>query len=165
VGQVDPLAPNTHQIHDFNPGVNPYPQGLFWTVTVPDASVQVDLTTGTASFRISDMAIMDFTTLANALAGHPGVPATVSFDMEWSGVLSKYPVNDPTNGFAGAFMQTGGTIVWSAKTATGSFQSDPAATSKPVYAQLGQEVSGTSPVVLSATPYYGSGRRYRSGPR
>jgi hypothetical protein len=164
VGQVDPFASDTHQIHDFNPGINPFPDGLFWTIPIPSDSVQVDMTTGTASYQLSDVTVKDWKTLANSFKNGASEPVTVSFDMRWSGITSQYAVNDPNNGFAGAFMETGGTVVWSAKTATGSFQSDAASTSKPSIAQLGQEIAGTSPVVLSATPYYGDGRWYRSGP-
>jgi hypothetical protein len=165
VGQVDPLTPDTHQIHDFNPGINPFPNGLFWTIPISPDSVQVDLTSGTASYSVSNVAIKDWKQLANSFKNGASDDATVSFDMEWSGITSQYAVNDPNKGFAGAFMETGGTIVWSAKTAAGSFQSDAANTSKPSIAQLGRTIVGTPPaVVLSATPYYGDGGRYRAGP-
>ena len=41
-GLVDPLAPDTHQIHDFNLDITPFPDGLFWTRKVDAASVDVD---------------------------------------------------------------------------------------------------------------------------
>ena len=68
-GQVDPLAPDTHQIHDFNLDITPFPNGLFWTDKVDAASVDVDpahLERG-ATMQIAEMNLFDYHTLLNSL--------------------------------------------------------------------------------------------------
>jgi len=105
------------QIHDNNPG---FPDDLLWTIRTPDSAVEVDLDAGTARLRMNNVAAGDYTDFANALfggggAGLPGpfVPVTVSFDIRWSGVLSRANVRNTTVGFAGEFMRTGAHVDWS----------------------------------------------------
>jgi len=45
------------QIHDFNPGIAP--SGLFWTIRIPDESVEVDFDDARASMNISDLQVKD----------------------------------------------------------------------------------------------------------
>ena len=74
MGQIDPLAPNTHQQHDFNPGISP--SGLFWTVRLPDDRVEVDaddLDDG-ASMIVKGLSMSDYGTLANSLFTHATPP-------------------------------------------------------------------------------------------
>src|SRR5260370_6690672 len=79
-GQVVPA----NQIHDFNPGIAA--SGLFWTIRVPDESVEVDLEDATASMDLNDVEVRDFGTIVNSLMHGPSVPADVSFHVRWSGV-------------------------------------------------------------------------------
>jgi len=55
------------QIHDFNPGVNPFPDGLFWTMPIPPGSVRVDLDAKTASLDLSHTKIDDYGDVVSAL--------------------------------------------------------------------------------------------------
>jgi hypothetical protein len=43
------------------------------------------------------------------------VPATVSFDIEWSGVIESQKVVNENQSFRGQFVKTGATINWSAQ--------------------------------------------------
>ena len=120
-------------IHDFTPGVAP--SGLFWTAAIPPDSANLDLGKVTASFRVTDFPLLDIITT-------PSPPATVSFDMEWSGKTADVAVKDFVNGFAGEYSQCTATIEWSAHTANFSFVSDAASTSATRFAELGRERNG-----------------------
>jgi hypothetical protein len=76
------------QIHDMNPSTFP-PLGLFWTIELPEDSVEVELGKGSASLRGFDVPVFDYGAGANALFGPPPSPlptGTVSFTVVWSGV-------------------------------------------------------------------------------
>ena len=77
-----------NQIHDYSPGIPP--SGLFWLVSAPHDAVQVHLGSGTASVQMTDVPVLDAHDIKNALTGGPTVPATVSFDIEWSNVPEFY---------------------------------------------------------------------------
>jgi hypothetical protein len=136
-GQVAPAD----QIHDFNPD-NPF--NVFWTVFVPDNSVQVNLPARTAELTINNLALQDFRTLANALTGGPGVPATVSYEIEWRGELARVDVRDTVNRFVGHFIEDTATIAWTAAVPQKNFRfvSDPANTSTTVFAEIGRDRNG-----------------------
>jgi hypothetical protein len=115
---------------------------LFWTVRIPDDIVTVNLGAGRASMRFTDQAVMDFGSIPNALNNGSSVAATVSYDVEWSGVLQRTQIRDEAKGFAGMFLQTNATIKWTAQAANGfSFASDAAGQST-AFAQLGHEHNG-----------------------
>jgi hypothetical protein len=84
----------------------------------------------------------DFTKIPNSLAGGPSVPATVSFDVHWSGVRRLDNIHDKTNGFAGQFIENMATIEWSATEEGFAFDSDPAETSTNVFSLIGHERNG-----------------------
>ena len=63
--------------------------------------------------RARHLRTRDFFSIPNALSRGSSVPATVSFDIRWSGVLSRANVRDTTVGFAGEFMRTGAHVDWS----------------------------------------------------
>ena len=144
-GQLDP-AGNPTQIHDFNPGtIDSGPAaGLFWTIHIPADDVDVDLHRATATMRVEDADVEDYHTLKNALLDGPSDPASVSFVIRWQGVKARVEVNDFDLGFAGQFIEDSATVEWSASVpSTGfSFTSDPAATSKTVFAEIGAERNG-----------------------
>ena len=106
----------TQQIHDYSPGIGP--KGLFWTIPVPDDSVKIDLDNATASLRLNNVAVPDAHDLANSLTNGHGlpslsippiapVPAMVSFDIEWGGVISQAQVTNEAANFTGQFMRNG----------------------------------------------------------
>ncbi len=140
---TDPLDPST-QVHDLNPGI--LPNGLFWIVQVPDKSVDVNPGAGKAHFALEDFEIEDYHDLVKALADGPSVDAELSFDCRWSdGIQTRFIRNpDPLERFTGMFVQTHATIAWSASVPSQHFvfQSDGAATSHEVYAEVGEERNG-----------------------
>src|SRR6516162_8209195 len=139
-------AGNPIQIHDFNPGIiNSGPAtGLFWTIHIPARDVHVDLDRATATMRVKDADVEDYHTLKNAVLDGPSDPASVSFVIRWQGVKARVEVDDFDLGFAGQFIEDSATVEWSASVpSTGfSYTSDPAATSKTVFAEIGSERNG-----------------------
>src|ERR1700746_2158744 len=110
------------QIHDYSPGISA--NGLFWLISAPHDAVQVNLGSGTASVQMTDVPVLDAHDIANSLTGGKGlanppippiaaVPATVSFEIEWSNVLDQAKVTNEMQGFTGQFWKTGAPIKWS----------------------------------------------------
>jgi hypothetical protein len=134
------------QVSDFDPGITPYPDGLFWTVPLPIKNVEVEMGAGKASLKATDLAVSDYFSIPNALLRflHPAsLPATCSFDIRWSGpVTDRSHVDDPVVGFGGDFVLSQATMSWSATRSDGfSFVSDSSPTTS-VFAQLGQMQNG-----------------------
>jgi len=140
------------QIHDYSPGIGP--KGLFWIIPAPRDSVEIDLDSGMASLRLSNVPIIDAHDLANALTNGQGlasqgippiapVPATVSFDIEWSGVISQAKVTNEAENFTGQFIETGATISWSSSQAGFSFVSEAPNPTRNVYSVIGKERNGS----------------------
>ena len=131
------------QVHDFDPGINPYPAGLFWTVaTGPQDHVNLGL--GTGRLTVNDLALQDFFNIPNALfrfQNPVSVNARCSFDVHWTGpVTSRGGVDTP--GSAGELVMTSATMTWSASNDDGfSFVSDPSPTTS-AFAQLGKISNG-----------------------
>jgi hypothetical protein len=104
----------------------------------PDA-VEVNPGAGRASLHMANVQVKDEHDIANALTGGKGfpsmsippiapVPAIVSFDIEWSGVLERAIVINENEDFTGEYVKTNGTIEWSASEAGFAFTSNPANT-------------------------------------
>lgn len=130
------------QIHDFNPGIEPFPSGVFWTVRIPDDSVAVNLDAGTASLRVSDLSLRDFFSISNALNNGSSVGATVSYEFHWSGVTSQSQVRNEAQGFRGLFLTTGVTAQWTGSNTNG-FQYASSDSGQTVnFAQIGHEHNG-----------------------
>ena len=139
------------QIHDYSPGITP--NGLFWTIAVPPESVAIDLDNATASLRVADVSVIDAHDLANALTNGKGltnppippiapVPATVSFAVQWSGVVSQAKVTNPASHFTGEFIETIATIKWSASQAGFDFVSEDPNPARNFYSVIGHERNG-----------------------
>ena len=87
--------------------------------------------------------MLDYGTLPNALALGPAVPASVSYELRWSGPVSRdITVRDADHSFRGEFKENTATLSWSAARAGFKFVSDTASTSKAVFAQLARESNG-----------------------
>ena len=139
-------------MHDFDPGIHPYPGGLFWTVPLRSGregegqgGVRVDLDDGTARMRAKNVHVSDFFNIPNALfrfQSPASVPATVSFDVRWLGpATGRSPVTSPP-GSSGPLVMSPATMRWSAENALGfSFTSDPAGTTS-AFGQLGRVRNG-----------------------
>ena len=130
----------TDQIHDFNPGIDPFPAGLFWTVAIPEDSVALNLGRGTASYRLSNFAIEDYGSIGNALSDGSSAPGIVSFDVEWSGVVERATASNASDQFSLSLVRTGASITWSGTSSLGSFESD--AVTKVNFAQIAHETNG-----------------------
>jgi hypothetical protein len=117
---------------------------VFWTVRIAPDAVKVHLGDGTASLRLTDFKVFDDHNFQNSIKGDGAkpVPATVSFDVRWSGVTRRVKVRDQKNGYAGKFVENTATVEWSAKETGFAFTSDPAKTSKSVFAVIGHERNG-----------------------
>jgi hypothetical protein len=136
-----------------NPGIAP--SGLFWTAALPEDAVDVDFEDGTAVMRASNLQILDFGTIANALfgGGPPPVPATVSFVVRWSeGAggegegeedLDRVHVVNASDGHAGVFVRNTAQMEWSATVGDFDFVSAPIDTSSSSFAEVGHERNGT----------------------
>jgi hypothetical protein len=136
-------------VHDFDPGIHPYPHGLFWTVPLRSddqgGGVTVDLDDGKARMRAVNLEVRDFFNIPNALfrtQKPASVGATVSFDIRWLGpVTHRMPVTSPP-GSAGQLVMSPVTMTWSARNARGfSFTSSPAGT-RSFFGQLGRVRNG-----------------------
>jgi hypothetical protein len=138
VGSVD--SQGTNQVHDFAPPITP--DGLFWTVLIPDDAVTVDLAAGTAALHVPSLDMLDSYTIQNNLAGGPAEPATVSFDLSWSDPTSVASLVNAEQGFTGTFLDVTSALQWSAQTAEFAFVSDPPQTSTSLFGLIGYEANG-----------------------
>lgn len=130
-------------MHDFDPGINPYPDGLFWTVPIA-AQEQVDLGLGTARYTVNGLALRDFFNIPNAifhLQSPVSTGAHCSFDVQWTGPVSKRDAVT-TPGATGELALTVATMTWSATNDDGfSFVSNPSGTTS-AFAQVGKVSNG-----------------------
>jgi hypothetical protein len=90
----------------------------------------------------TDLEIDDYFTIENALfgGGPEEVPATASFDVEWSGVTGEGSVSDETNDFTLEFVTTGSTMEWTVASG-GAMYSSSGVTATP-FAIVGKERNG-----------------------
>jgi hypothetical protein len=95
--------------------------------------------------QVSDVAVTDYGNIVNALfgGGPAPMPATVSFEVRWSGVLERANIVNPDNGFAGEFVRGHAQMEWSAAVGDFSFVSGPASTSSSIFAEIGHERNGS----------------------
>ncbi|GAC1519709.1 MAG: hypothetical protein NVS2B16_26230 [Chloroflexota bacterium] len=120
------------------------PDGLFWTIPVPNDAVSIDLEEGTASFKANNLVTRDFHDIVNDLLHGPSVPATVSFDAEWSGLTQHVTTTDNST-FTEDLLQstTGGvSVTWSGTEATQSFTTNPASREIIYFPAIGTERNG-----------------------
>jgi hypothetical protein len=147
----------TQQIHDYNPHIDA--NDVFWTVPVVHEALEVNFDDARARLRVSGLRLFDDHDAANSLTaglGLPGdlgfpyphidpvqpVPATVSFEVEWSGLVDTAEIHNATQGFEGSFLQTGATIRWSSEERGFRFQSEEPNPTRYLFAVLGRERNG-----------------------
>jgi hypothetical protein len=164
-GQFD-FVNHTTQTHDFNPGfgdpVNAQGDRTFWTIAVPNSDVQVtNLLGGRAEMHVRNLPMEDYFDLDNARADGPSAEATVSFDMVWSGPVTRtVSVTDAAHGFTGTFVENQVAVTWSGTNELGfAFDSNVGNFSTSVsgrtFAEIGREHNGvffpggTSPFLAS----------------
>jgi hypothetical protein len=148
------LANHTNQIHDFNLDfgvpVNAAGDRTFWTGAIPNHSVNLNPGKGTADMHVRDLDVEDYFSLGNALAQGHSVSATASFEVHWRGPVTRtVTVSDPVNAFTGTYNEDQARVAWRASEAGFTFVSDPLATSKTVFAEIGRERNGN---FFSAAP-------------
>jgi len=127
----------TSQVHDFNPGIAE--SGLFWTIAIDRGDVKVNLHDRTAALHVADLDVEDYGNVVNALLDGPSVEASVSFDVDWSGVDDRVKIRNSNADFGGQYVRNTATLTWSAEEAGFSFQSDPLASD---FAEIGHERNG-----------------------
>ena len=136
-------GPGGAQINDMNPGINPYPTGLFWTIPLPPQSVVANPGAGSAVYKATNIEIRNFVDFNESLSGQPGDPATVSFEVHWSGVGQRLNIHDEDLGFGAQFVRGKAQMEWSAVVGDYHFQSDPLSTSASDFAEMGTMRNGT----------------------
>lgn len=143
------ISPNG--AHSYDPGTA---NGLFWTVPVPEGSIQVHLGAGEALLQLTDFPILDAFTVPNSIdpthaAGR--VPAVIdSLSVHWSGILKtiQFTSTDPDDQFLGSFLENSATIEVTVTTPASDsldgfrFVSDAASTTISHFAQIGHESNG-----------------------
>ena len=132
-------------MHDFDPGIHPYPDGLFWTVRVPDESVAVNLGAGTASIEVDNLPVIDFFSIPNALsngAAAGSASATVSYAIHWHGVQRRRQVHNETLHVSGLFLDTAASIEWSGRNSNGFSFATASHGQTVISAQIGHERNG-----------------------
>ena len=131
------------QLNDFNPGINPYPAGLFWTIPLHPQSVVAHPGAGSAIYKAQNLQIEDYGDLNSAFSGAAGIPASVSFEVRWSGVDKRVSLHDEDAGFAAEFVRGKAQMQWLAEAGDYRFQSDPLQTSWSDFAEIGTMRNGT----------------------
>jgi hypothetical protein len=146
-----------HQIHDYNVHIDS--NDVFWMVPVAHDAVKIDFDGARARMRVNNLRVFDDHDIANSLTlglGLPGglgfpypaiapvapVRATVSFDVEWSGILDMAEIHNSAQGFKGSFLSTGATIRWSAEQPGFRFESEIPDPGRNLISVLGREQNG-----------------------
>lgn len=114
----------------------------------------MDLDGAAARMHLENYAVPDFGNLRNGLTGGSSVPATVSFDVRWSGMTKRGPRNDDELRFTGDFILGNATTAWSSRQSGFTYVSDAIETSKSQSAVIGRERNGIF-YALGSTPSRG----------
>jgi hypothetical protein len=145
-----PEPANASQIgaHSYDPGISA--NALFWTVPIPEDSIDVHLGAGEAVLEAANIPLFDAFTVANSFSKVvPRVSAVIdSLLIEWSGIKTTTQFSDSTDQFAGYFLENSATIEVTATTpASGAlhgfrFVSNAGSTSTSHFAQVGHDHNG-----------------------
>jgi hypothetical protein len=147
----------TEQIHDYNVHIDS--NDVFWMIPVAHDAVKVDFDEGRARLRVSGLKLFDDHDIANSVTlglGLPGdlgfpyppiapvapVRATVSFDVEWNGIVAMAQIHNSAQSFKGLFLSTGATIRWSAEQPGFRFESETPDPGRNLVSVLGREQNG-----------------------
>jgi hypothetical protein len=153
VGTVD----LSQQIHDYNVHIDS--NDVFWMAPIEHDAVRVDFDDARARLRVNNLKLFDDHDLANSLTlgmGLPGdlgfpypaiapvapVRATVSFDVEWRGILDQARIHNSTENFKGRFFSTNATIKWSGEQPGFRFESESPNPDRNLISVLGREQNG-----------------------
>ena len=126
---------------------------------MPDDAVDVDFRKGQATLRVDNLEVFDDHDLANSLTyglGLPGdlgfpypkipgvfpVRATVSFEVNWNGVLATAQIRNASQHFEGLFLETEATVRWSSQQQGFTFESEAPNPTRNLISVLGRERNG-----------------------
>jgi len=126
---------------------------------VDEDALEVNFDQGKARLHVRNLNVYDDHDLANSVTQGLGLPgglgfpypaiapvapvrATVSFYVEWSGIVAMAQIENTTQQFKGSFLSTGATIKWSAKEEGFEFQSEGPDPSRNLVSVLGREKNG-----------------------
>ena len=144
----EPGTPSPTGAHSYDPGIAP--NGLFWTIPIPEDSIDIHLGKGAAVLEAANVPLFDAFTVANSFSkAVPRVPAAISLRIEWSGITKTLQFSDATDQFAGYFLENSATIEVTATTPPSGalhgflFVSDPASTTISNFAQVGHDHNGS----------------------
>jgi hypothetical protein len=137
--------PGSPQVHDFNGGTAP--NGLFWIVQIPDDAVVI--TDNTLTIRLENVPVIDQLQFPPAVAGLPGIPATMSFNITYT--KSGKPRNvqptsaDPLSPFAwaGEMSMATNSGTFSVRHQDGSFSATGSFSSSGNFGEMGTERNGS----------------------
>lgn len=132
---------------------------VFWMIAVEHDAVKVDFDEARARLRVNNLRVFDDHDLANSLTlgmGLPGdlgfsypkidpvapVRATVSFDVEWSGIVDMAQINNSAQSFKGSFFSSNATIKWSSEQPGFRFESQAPDPALNLISVLGREKNG-----------------------
>lgn len=101
----------------------------------------MNLGTGTASLKLTNLALGDYTKVPNSLMHGPSAPATASLEMTWSGIINRKQLRDDANGWGGEFVETSAKITFTAQ--TGGFTFTSTNTTQQEFSILGRERNGS----------------------
>ena len=113
-------------------------------MAIPERSVAVNLGRGSAVMQASNLAMLDFHNFENSLfgGGEPPTPATVSFRVEWSGVMQRARVVNADTTSTGEYIRNTAEMQWTASSGDYDYVSAAAAASSSDFAEIGEERNG-----------------------
>jgi hypothetical protein len=139
---VDQTGTFASQIHDYDPGIAA--SGLFWTIAIPDDSVEADLEDAEARLHLSNLSIHDYGSIPNGLFHFaPPQPGKVSLDLRWFDALKRGTTSDPTKPFEQNYVQTKAHISWSGQTGRDEHFQTTGGQQTVHFAQIAQERNGS----------------------
>ena len=128
-------------------------------VPVAPHAVEVDFDEARARLRVNGLRVFDDHDIGNSLTlglGLPGdthypypaiapvapVHATVSFDVEWKGIVAMAEIHNSAQSFKGSFLSTGATIRWSVEQPGFRFETETPNPGRNLVSVLGSEQNG-----------------------
>jgi len=128
-------------------------------VPVAHHAVEVNFDEARARLRGSGLRVFDDHDIGNSLTlglGLPGdmgfpyphidpvapVRATVSFDVEWNGIVAMAQIHNSAQSFKGSFLSTGATIRWSVEQPGFRFETEAPDPGRNLVSVLGREQNG-----------------------
>jgi hypothetical protein len=116
---------------------------------ISESWIDVDWPEGRASYRATNIRIDDYGDIFNAIVDGDSIDSEASFVIKWTGVQQRVTVDASNNrafggsDWGGHFAVMDATAEWRMSQPGFHFKTDPATTSEPVFAFLGEERNGT----------------------